>query len=101
MSSKVEQIVDHFTSDPTAKAEIMRVIADIKSGSKRNMEEVVAHFTTDDAIQDKIQEIFEKMKAGHDVHSVTAYHHPDPLKATDARNTILKHQGAVDHILAT
>src|SRR3954447_16195788 len=102
MASKAEQIVDHMTSDPQVKADVLGAIEDIKANpGKHNVDTIIARFTDDPELTRKIKEIIGKVKAGHSMHSIAAYHHADPATAHAAGDKIAGHKAVVEHILAS
>lgn len=98
MSTKAEQIIDHFTDDADLKAKILEQIRRAKEEGA-TLDDIVAEFTGHPGIQAKIKEIAGKMRKGHSVHHITGYHHSDPAKAQRAAEKILKHTGVVEHIM--
>lgn len=100
MASKAEQVIDHFTKDAGLKAKILKEIDAAKKTGK-SLEAIIAEFTTDAGITAKIKEIAGKVSAGHKIHAITGYHHSDVNKANSAAENVLKHHGAVEHIMKT
>jgi hypothetical protein len=102
MASKAEQIVAHFTQDPEAQSEILKMIEEIKANpGQHNVDTVIAHFTSDPALTAKIKEIISKVKAGHSMHAIAGYHLPDAADAVSAAETMAGHKAVVSHILAS
>lgn len=100
MATRAERIIDHFTSDAKLKAKILRQVDAVRAG-KMTLDQVIDEHTMNPKIKAKIKEIIGKVRAGHSIQSITAYHHADPAKATRAAENILKHHGAVQHIMNT
>ncbi len=96
--SKAEKIIDHFTDDAELKAKILKQVDAVRAGTM-TLNDVIAEHTDDPAVVAKIKEIAGKVKAGHSMHAIAGYHHADTTKATSAAEAVLKHHGAVKHIL--
>lgn len=102
MASKAEQIVDHFTQDPELKAKILDMIEEIKANpGQHNFDTVIARFTDDPELAATIKANFSKIKAGEATQSIAEKHFGETATADEASDTMARHWGAVEHILAS
>jgi hypothetical protein len=105
MTSKEEQIIDHFTSDPQLKERILAQIKKLR-GKQTTFDAVIDHFTSDPQIKAKILDIAkvagdQANKSGGplDLSAITKYQLADNVAGMTARDVVLKHRGAVEQIL--
>jgi hypothetical protein len=96
--SKAEQVIGRFTKDPALTKKILGHIKGVRAGTK-TIDQVIGEHTTDPKIKAKVHEAIGKVKAGHSIHSIAAYHAPDPDTAYKAAAAAHEHVGAIKNII--
>jgi hypothetical protein len=102
MASKAAQIIDHMTSDPQVKQDVLDAIAEIKANpGQHNLDTIIARFTSDPELTAKIKSIVGQVAKGNSMQAVADENHPDTDQVSAASEGMSSNRAAVEKILAS